>query len=122
MGTGFKEKLLLHCLMVHTHRAGNFGNGREIRNLFESVITNQATRIATAGTFGEEELTKLETADLRSDFALSELKEKISHYTVKCSECGETYGWLPDVEIVEGKCTACSKSFVAEFGEPVLKD
>lgn len=34
----------------------NFANGREVRNVFEKILTNHANRIANAGIFDMEEM------------------------------------------------------------------
>lgn len=44
----------------------NFGNGREMRNLFEKVVSNQANRLAQDGDISDEELTEI----IPEDFGL----------------------------------------------------
>jgi hypothetical protein len=45
-------------------RARGFGNGRLARNLFESAVARQATRLATVKTPTDDQLVKLEEADI----------------------------------------------------------
>lgn len=42
----------------------NFANGREMRNLFETSLSNQANRLATKADITNEELNTIETVDL----------------------------------------------------------
>jgi hypothetical protein len=118
----FKEKLLLHCFMLTKTKPRYFGNGREMRNLFESVITNQATRISGSDLDDASDLTTLEAEDLRSDYDLVSLRMEVAGYTVTCSHCHQAYSWFPSLAVMEGECTACAKRFDAEFGEPVLRN
>jgi len=46
-----------------THKDSNFANAREARNIFEAVITNQATRLADMEELPDELLNVLEAAD-----------------------------------------------------------
>lgn len=43
----------------------NFANARDIRNLFESIITNQATRVAEMKNPSENDITTIMTPDLK---------------------------------------------------------
>ena len=52
------------------HKDENFANARDMRNLFEIIITNQASRIASIKDPGKDVLTTIETADL----------EELDHY------------------------------------------
>lgn len=45
-------------------KGDNFANARDIRNLFETIITNQASRVAMIDDPGDEELTTIEAADI----------------------------------------------------------
>jgi hypothetical protein len=45
-------------------RERGFGNGRLARNLFESAVGRQATRLATVATPTDDQLVKLEEADI----------------------------------------------------------
>ena len=41
----------------------NFANGREMRNLFETALSNQANRLADKADITNEELNTIEAAD-----------------------------------------------------------
>jgi Holliday junction resolvasome RuvABC ATP-dependent DNA helicase subunit len=45
-------------------KGATFGNGRVARKVFESMVSNQASRIANEGTAEDDDLTKLVTADV----------------------------------------------------------
>jgi len=47
------------------HKDDNFANAREIRNLFEGIITNQATRVAEISEPSDEQLNTIEKDDIK---------------------------------------------------------
>lgn len=49
------------------NKEDNFANAREVRNLFEEIITNQATRIAKLDAPTDEDLTTILPEDLEDD-------------------------------------------------------
>ena len=51
------------------HKNDNFANAREIRNLFEGIITNQATRVAEIEEPTDEQLNTIEKADMEEFLA-----------------------------------------------------
>ena len=51
---------------IWTHRAENFANAREVRNLFERAISAQANRLARVGSSGGSELLLLTLDDLEA--------------------------------------------------------
>ena len=46
------------------HKDANFANGREMRNLFESALSNQANRLAGVPSITDAELNTIEDEDL----------------------------------------------------------
>jgi hypothetical protein len=52
---------------LHANRNEQFGNAREMRNLFESAVRNQSTRLVGSGQCDREALTTLLPADLPVD-------------------------------------------------------
>ena len=58
-GTYFKE--------LYEGRDENFGNARDVRNMFERAVARQADRVAALEHPGREELMALTTADLREE-------------------------------------------------------
>ena len=57
-------KNYLHWLV--RHKSENFANGREMRNLFEAALSNQANRLATLSDITDEELNEIAIEDLPS--------------------------------------------------------
>lgn len=55
-------KKYLHWLVQH--KSENFANGREMRNLFELALSNQANRLAEKTEISDEELNEITTGDL----------------------------------------------------------
>ena len=55
-------KAYLHWLVQH--KSENFANGREMRNLFELALSNQANRLAEKADISDEELNEIAKADL----------------------------------------------------------
>lgn len=50
---------------MYTDRPDNFANGREVRNYFEKVVTNQANRLYGKENITDEELTEIMKEDLK---------------------------------------------------------
>lgn len=46
------------------HKSANFANGREMRNLFEAALANQANRLAALTEISNDELNEISTVDL----------------------------------------------------------
>lgn len=61
-------KLLLHYQMGLEGRDVHFGNARDVRNQFESTLSNQSNRLAAEGKFDDDSLSLLEAEDLASPF------------------------------------------------------
>ena len=61
----------------------NFANAREVRNLFESIITNQARRIAALANPTPEEMQRIKVEDLRDELDDAASEEKILEKTAK---------------------------------------
>lgn len=59
------EKLLKKLIVnMYNNRNDKFGNGREMRNLFESVVTNQSRRVATINKPTKADLMTITVQDL----------------------------------------------------------
>jgi hypothetical protein len=63
-----EKKVLAICTNLHAARNAQFGNAREMRNLFESAVRNQSTRLVTSGQCDRDALTTLLPEDLPADF------------------------------------------------------
>jgi hypothetical protein len=60
--------VLAICQKLHAARNDQFGNAREMRNLFESAVRNQSTRLVSSGQTDRDALTTLLPEDLPADF------------------------------------------------------
>ncbi|MGA3267784.1 MAG: AAA family ATPase [Verrucomicrobiota bacterium] len=63
-----EKKVLAACAALHATRTEQFGNAREMRNLFESAVRNQSTRLVNSGQCDRDALTTLLPEDLPADF------------------------------------------------------
>jgi hypothetical protein len=52
------------CMQLHARRNEQFGNAREMRNLFEAAVRNQSTRLVASGRYDREALISLQPEDL----------------------------------------------------------
>jgi ATP-dependent Clp protease ATP-binding subunit ClpA len=64
-----EQKVMAACVSLHAARNEQFGNAREMRNLFESAVRNQSTRLVASGQCDRDSLTTLLPEDLPTDFA-----------------------------------------------------
>ena len=60
-----EELVEQEIIFIEKHKKGNFANARTIRNLFEKVITKQATRLAEADE--DADLSELTAEDIREE-------------------------------------------------------
>ena len=54
---------------LYQERDENFGNARDVRNVFERAVARQSDRVAALENPGKEELMALTTADLQEEDA-----------------------------------------------------
>lgn len=59
-----EQQVLAICKTLHARRNEQFGNAREMRNLFEAAIRNQSTRLVNSGESDRDALTTLLPEDL----------------------------------------------------------
>jgi len=62
------KAVLAICQNLHAARNEQFGNAREMRNLFEAAVRNQSTRLVSSGQCDRNALTTLLPEDLPADF------------------------------------------------------
>jgi ATPase family associated with various cellular activities (AAA)/AAA lid domain len=63
-----EKKVLGICKAIRAKSNEQFGNAREMRNLFESSVRNQSTRLVDSGESDRDSLTTLLPADIPDDF------------------------------------------------------
>lgn len=113
-----REKVMHHFQDLWAGRDEHFGNARLVRNCFEAVISAQATRLAQAANVDARMLSQLEAEDLAT---LSEARRESYRgrgglYTVCCEHCRELYSWAPEMNLRDGLCSKCGKTYDGEFG------
>ena len=59
-----KNHLLHYLGELCEHKPDNFANGREMRNLFEAALSNQANRLASLPDISDQELNEIKIEDL----------------------------------------------------------
>jgi hypothetical protein len=64
-----EKKVLILCTNLYAARNEQFGNAREMRNMFESAVRNQSTRLVASGQCDHEALTTLLPEDVPENFA-----------------------------------------------------
>jgi hypothetical protein len=121
LSPALREKVMHHFQFLWSERGEHFGNARLVRNCFEAVITAQANRLAASESVDALALTRLEAEDLLtpSDEAREKYRASGRAYMIHCDGCGETYSWTPEMDLREGLCTKCGKTYDAEFGKLV---
>jgi len=62
-----EQKVLTLCQSLYAARNDQFGNAREMRNLFESAVRNQSNRLVASGQCDREALTTLLPEDLAAE-------------------------------------------------------
>ncbi|MBR4662844.1 MAG: AAA family ATPase [Lentisphaeria bacterium] len=75
LAPGLEENLLKYMKKVTLHPDPRFGNGRFVRNLFESAVERQAMRLASQKNLSREQLMNLTSADVIPPEAVIEQKE-----------------------------------------------
>jgi len=63
-----EQKVLAICKSLYATRNEQFGNAREMRNLFEAAVRNQSTRLVNSGETDRDALTTLLPEDVPEDF------------------------------------------------------
>ena len=115
-----KALLLFHYSLIEKNRPHHFGNARDVRNIFESAITKQASRVSMLGDFGQESLSLLTHDDLASNEIDSDLFVNpfncVSGAISVCPSCNEVYSWDPTSDLVDAQCTKCKTIFNVEYG------
>ena len=68
---------------LYQNRDRNFGNGRDVRNLFENIITNQSKRIARLKEISNEEIALIRVQDLNINISRKDnnipREERVDH-------------------------------------------
>lgn len=82
------EAVKEHLTELYEDRDENFGNARDVRNLFEKIVANQADRVAKLEAPTDEDILTITTADLTGLMDLPLAEEKKGDKEEKTAEKG----------------------------------
>lgn len=99
----------------HAARDRNFGNGREVRNLFEQAILNMANRLASLPEATNRQLTTLEADDIPTPLDGPILDA--TDVSITCPECRHAGRTSPTVLGRRVRCPKCDGRFLAAWCE-----
>jgi stage V sporulation protein K len=118
LSPALRDRVMHHFQRLWEQREEHFGNARLVRNCFEAVVNAQANRLASAPNVDAAALARLEAEDLVTDSepARENYLRSGKGYLVRCEHCGEAYSWSADIDLREGLCTKCGKTYDCEFG------
>jgi AAA+ superfamily predicted ATPase len=116
-----QARLLCGFKWLYDHRDDHFGNGRLVRNAFETAIRQLANRISTISTVSKDALMTLQVDDIRMSDVPREVWDSAGEmrFQIQCSGCGEVTTVQADFLGRRVKCNRCQHKFVAAWGEPV---
>ncbi len=102
---------------LETEKGENFANAREVRNLFENIITNQAARVSELDNLDEETLSTITIEDLTDKFEV-EFEEELRARAAREAEVAEA---LRDVAELNGEKQPTAEERAGELVE-LLKE
>lgn len=106
MDEGIKKALYQYFGDIYAKRNKNFGNGRDVRNLFESIVTNQSKRVIKISNPSNEELSTLTIKDFpygNSEIIGENKENNQENPTIFENECIETTFKWSDIPSVSFK-------------------
>lgn len=121
-----RSALILYFDNMYLNRSDNFGNGRDARNLFETIITKQSTRLATVENPTNDEMLTITAADLPFDITRlyeceknnddkndDKCSQSIDNDSIKQDENIKINKSIPDAEgkILDGSINAFNSEF-----------
>lgn len=80
LAAGAQEALKQYFADLYASRGKNFGNGRDVRNVFESIVTRQSKRVAKIKNPTDEEMITIQAEDL--SFTPSDKKTSAADKTI----------------------------------------
>jgi hypothetical protein len=120
-----RARVLAGFKWLYERRDQHFGNGRLVRNTFETAIRRLANRIAGIKAITRDVLTTLEPGDILPvgvPLAVLEADPRQARFRVTCDGCGDPSTVSLDFLGRRAKCARCGHRFVVNWGEPVDKD
>jgi len=122
-----KESLATACILfsiAHRQRDEYFGNGRFVRNVYESTTMRQSVRLAAQHEITRQALTTFESVDIPldmvSDFHGKSLDFSQSRWTATCPGCQLQIRGKIEVIGRNVQCKKCSQTFEFPWWSPVL--
>ena len=116
-------RLLWGFQWLHEQRDEHFGNGRLVRNAFETSIRHLANRVADVVPITTELLTVLQAEDVALPDVPAAVTGRIDsaagRFRVACPQCGKRSRVRGEFLGHRVLCNACQSDFVAEWGEPI---
>jgi len=120
---GVRGRLLLAFRWLLAHRDEHFGNGRMVRNTFETAIRRLANRIVHVAPLTTQILTTFEPADVYvgglPDAVWKHLDDADRKFKVTCPGCWTESDMPQEYLGRHVQCNKCKHQFVAGWGEPV---
>jgi hypothetical protein len=121
LAAGSRAKLMLGLAELYRGRDRHFGNGREVRNLFEQAVRRMANRIADLPEISQEALMLLDAADVEFDDLPADVKleaDEDCRFNVACPDCSHISKAPASYLGKKVRCRKCEHDFTAEWGEP----
>lgn len=119
-----QAKLLMGFAAMHRERDERFGNGRLVRNTFESAIRRLANRVASVAPITRDMLTTIKADDIKFDKETeAELQGESldqQRFVVACKGCKKPSRVRGEYLGKKVECRRCNQQFLAEWGEPIL--
>ncbi|MFN0066226.1 MAG: AAA family ATPase [Limisphaerales bacterium] len=115
-----RERVLRYFHVEHARRDQHFGNARLARNLFEAVVSAQASRLVDLAQPAPDALTLLHAPDLVLAVDVENALPDVASagWVVKCPKCATPYAWSAELTLTDAQCTKCGTNYNCEFGEP----
>lgn len=118
-----RMRLLLGLQWLHEHRDEHFGNGREVRNLFERAVRRLADRVAEIAPITREILTRLRPEDFEfpaaADASLAGYDLPDRRVVIRCPHCQATAKIVARHLGRTFPCPHCQEHFEADWGESI---
>jgi ATPase family associated with various cellular activities (AAA)/AAA lid domain len=123
MTSACRVKLAQGFFWLRAHRDEQFGNGRLVRNTFESATRRLANRIVGIAPLTHELLTQFEADDIELQGAPFSRDPKLTsaaaRFAVACPGCGHASRIRGEYLGRRVQCRKCGQEFRAEWGEPL---
>lgn len=118
-----RAKILVGLKWLYERRDKHFGNGRMVRNIFESAIRHLANRVVESPEFTKQLLSHFEFEDIIMPTVPDALLEEESlaeiRFKTDCKHCEATPKVPGEYLGRRVRCKSCEKPFRIEWGTPL---